>query len=115
MVRQGNDGKHFWFGNVSRQGLRITFDLAVEDAFTVHFKNSTIKFDRNNKYGLYLYKPRQEYLDFVRETKNGENREIAGVLQQTATDNPSDEVHDTMEREDNTPIDGWGRMYPGMK
>ena len=47
---------------------RVKYDSMVEDAFTVYTENGLIKFKRNND-GLYTYKPKEQYLREVKETK----------------------------------------------
>jgi hypothetical protein len=47
---------------------RVTFDSDVEDAFVVHSTDGVIKFTRTPE-GLYAYRPTQNYLDEVAESK----------------------------------------------
>ena len=50
------------------KGFRITYDSAVEDAFTLYRDKDVIKFKRTPE-GLYGYKPSDEFLEDVAGTK----------------------------------------------
>jgi hypothetical protein len=55
------------FGVLVDQGIRITYDSSVEDAFFVHFPNQVFKFVR--KAGIYVREPNEAWVNYVRQQK----------------------------------------------